>query len=324
MSFLRHIITPSVLALIFCTPWAQAQSWPTRPVRIIVPFAPGSTMESVVRTLAPELTRALGQPILVENKPGAGTVVGVDAAAKAAPDGYTFVSVANSFTVNATLVPKLPYDTLKDLVPVMLVGTSPMAIATAQNKPYQRFADVIAAAKAKPEAVSYGSVGNGSLGHLTMTLVQQAGGFKVTHAPYKGGGPMTADALGGQIDLAVGSVAVIAPHVRGGKLRGVAVTGDKRSAAMPDVLTLSEQGFPGFSALAWWGVFAPAGTPRPIIDRLNAEMAKVLADPATRKQLSEGQGMDIASSTPEALQKWTEGELIRWTKVVRDNQIRPD
>ncbi len=311
-----------LFALMTCASFAQA--WPTRPVKFISPFPPGGSVDPLARLFAARLTDNMGQQFIVENKTGASGSIGTAFVAKSAPDGYTFVFVFDTHAVNPALIPNLPYDTLKDLVPVMLVGTSPMAIATAQSKPYQRFADVIAAAKAKPEAVSYGSVGNGSLGHLTMTLVQQAGGFKVTHAPYKGGGPMTADALGGQIDLAVGSVAVIAPHVRGGKLRGVAVTGDKRSAAMPDVLTLSEQGFPGFSALAWWGVFAPAGTPRPIIDRLNAEMAKVLADPATRKQLSEGQGMDIASSTPEALQKWTEGELIRWTKVVRDNQIRPD
>jgi len=206
---------------------------------------------------------------------------------------------------------------------VMLIGTAPMAIATHPSKPYKSFADVIAAAKAKPDTLSYGTIGNGSLGHLTMTLVQQAGGFKIVHIPYKGGGPMTQDALGGQLDLAVGSVAVIAPHVKSGRLRAIAVTGDKRSSSMPDVPALSEQGFPGFSALAWWGIFAPSGTPKPILDKFHAELVKALDQPDLRKTLTE-LGMDLVVSTPEAEQKFLLGEMSRWGKVVRDNNIRVD
>jgi tripartite-type tricarboxylate transporter receptor subunit TctC len=303
---------------------AHAQAWPAKPVKFVSPFPPGGSVDPLARLFAARLTEAMNQQFIVENRTGASGSIGTAFVAKSAPDGYTFVFVFDTHAVNPSLIPNLSFDTQKDLAPVMLIGTAPMGIATALNKPYKTFADVIAAAKAKPDSVSYGSVGNGSLGHLTMTLVQQAGGFKVVHAPYKGGGPMTADALGGQIDLAVGSVAVIAPHVRGGKLRAVAVTGDKRSAAMPDAPTLAEQGFPGFSALAWWGVFAPSGTPRPIIDRLNAEMGKIIADPTTRKQLTEGQGMDIVGGAPEVLQKWTEGEIARWGKVVRENNIRAD
>jgi tripartite-type tricarboxylate transporter receptor subunit TctC len=183
---------------------------------------------------------------------------------------------------------------------------------------------VIKAAKAKPEAVTYGSIGSGSLGHLTMILVQQAGGFKLTHIPYKGGGPMTTDALGGQVDLAIGSVAVLTPHVKGGKLRAIAVTGDKRSHAMPDVPALSEQGFPGFSALAWWGVFAPSGTPKPIMDRFHAELVKALETAELRKQLGEQLGMDLVVSKPEALQKWLVDEIARWGKVVREHGVKPE
>jgi tripartite-type tricarboxylate transporter receptor subunit TctC len=197
-----------------------------------------------------------------------------------------------------------------------------MAIATGASKPFKTFGDVIKAAKAKPEAVTYGSIGSGSLGHLTMILVQQAGGFKLTHIPYKGGGPMTTDALGGQVDLAIGSVAVLTPHVKGGKLRAIAVTGDKRSHAMPDVAALAEQGFPGFSALAWWGVFAPSGTPKPIMDRFHAELVKALETAELRKQLGEQLGMDLVVSKPEALQKWLVDEIARWGKVVRDNGIK--
>jgi len=207
---------------------------------------------------------------------------------------------------------------------VMLVGTAPMAIVANVAKPYRRFGDVIRAAKAKPEALSIGSVGNGSLGHLAMILLQQAGGFKITHVPYKGGGPMMADVMGGQIDLGIASVAALSANVKGGKLRALALTGDKRSHTMPDVPTLAEQGFPGFSAFAWWGIFAPAGTPKPVLDKFHAELVKVLKQPDLRKQLTETLGMDLASSSPEALQKFLVGEIDRWGKVVRSNNVRAD
>jgi tripartite-type tricarboxylate transporter receptor subunit TctC len=266
----------------------------------------------------------MGQQFIVENKPGASGSIGTAYVAKSAPDGYNFAFVFDTHAVNPTLLPSMPFDTLKDLVPVMLIGTAPMAIATLPSKPYKTFADVIAAAKAKPDTVTYGSIGNGSLGHLTLTLLQHAGGFTMVHIPYKGGGPMIQDALGGQVDLAVGSVAVLAPHVRGGKLRAVAVTGNKRSHSMPEVPALSEQGFPGFSALAWWGVFAPSGTPKPILDKFHAELVKALNLPDLRKTLTEQLGMDLVVSTPDGLQKFLVGEIDRWGKVVRENNIRAD
>ncbi|MBP8297053.1 MAG: tripartite tricarboxylate transporter substrate binding protein [Burkholderiales bacterium] len=301
-----------------------AQSWPTKPVKFISPFPPGGSVDPLARLLAVKLSESLGQPFVVENKTGASGSIGTAFVAKAPPDGYTFVFVFDTHAVNPTLIPNMPFDTAKDLAPVMLIGTAPMAIATAPGKPYKNFADVISAAKAKPDTISYGSIGSGSLGQLTLTLVQQAGGFKIIHIPYKGGGPMVTDALGGQVELAIGSVAVLSPHVKGGKLRAVAVTGDKRSSAMPDVPTLAEQGFPGFSALAWWGVFAPAGTPKPIIDKLNAELAKAINLPDVKKHLSEQLGMDLVVSSPEALQTWTVGEIARWGKVIKENGIRAD
>jgi len=302
---------------------AQSTNWPTKPVKFIVPFPPGGTVDPIARLIAVRLSTSMGQQFIVENKPGASGSIGTAFVAKSAPDGYTFVFVFDTHAVNPALIPGMPFDTVKELAPVMLIGTAPMAIATHPSKPYKTFADVIAAAKAKPDTLSYGTIGNGSLGHLTMTLVQQAGGFKIVHIPYKGGGPMTQDALGGQIDLAVGSVAVIAPHVKSGRLRAIAVTGDKRSQSMPDVPSLSEQGFPGFSALAWWGIFAPSGTPKPILDKFHAELVKALNQPDLRKTLTE-LGMDLVVSTPEAEQKFLLGEMSRWGKVVRDNNIRAD
>jgi tripartite-type tricarboxylate transporter receptor subunit TctC len=312
-----------VLSALASSPTA-AQTWPTKPVRFIVPFPPGGSVDPLARMVGVKLGASLGQQFIVENRPGASGSIGAAFAAKAPPDGYTFLFVFDTHAVNPSLLPNLPYDTAKDLAPVMLVGTAPMAIATNPAKPYKTFGDVIAAAKAKPDAVTIGSIGNGSLGHLTMILVQQAAGIRLVHVPYKGGGPMIQDALGGQIDLAIGSVAVLASHVKGGKLRAIAVTGDKRSHAMPDVPALAEQGFKGFSALAWWGIFAPAATPKPIMDKFHAELVKAFNQPDVRKTLTEQLGMDLVISSPEAQQKWLLGEMQRWGKVVRDNNIRAD
>ena len=317
---------PLLLALLGATlaPTSFAQSWPTKAVTFVSPFPPGGSVDPIARLIAAKLTDALGQQFIVENRVGASGSIGTGYVAKSAPDGYTFVFVFDTHAVNPSLLPKMTFDTLKDLAPVMLIGTAPMALATAPGKPYKTFADFVAAAKAKPDTVSYGSIGSGSLGHLTMMLVQEAGNFKVIHIPYKGGGPMVTDVLGGQIDSGIGSVAVMSAHIKSGKMRPLAVTGETRSAAMPDVPTLAEQGYKGFSALAWWGIFAPAGTPQPIIDKPNAEVAKVLRSPETNKQLTETMGMDIRASSPADLQKWTESELQRWAKVIKENNIKPD
>ena len=303
---------------------ASAQDWPAKPVKFVVPFPPGGSVDPLARLVGAKLGDALKQQFVVENKPGASGSIGTAFAAKSPPDGYTFVFVFDTHAVNPALIPGMTFDTAKDLAPVMLVGTAPMAIATAASKPYKNFGDVIKAAKAKPDSVTFGSIGNGSLGHLTMILVQQSSGLKLVHVPYKGGGPMTADAIGGQVDLAIGSVAVIAPHVKGGKLRAVAITGQKRSQSMPEVPSLSELGFPGFNALAWWGIFAPAGTPKPILDKFHAELVKALGQADLRKTLTETLGMDLVVSSPEAQQKFLLDEMARWGKVVKDNGIKPD
>jgi len=302
----------------------QAQAWPAKPVRFVVPYPPGGSTDPMARLIAAKLTDSLGQPFVVENRSGASGTIGTAFVAKSPQDGYTFLFVFDYHAVNPFLIPNLPFDTVKDLAPVMLVGTAPMAIATGIAKPYKTFGDVVAAAKAKPGSISIGSVGSGSLGHLTMVLVQQAAGISLIHIPYKGGGPMTADAVGGQIDLAIGSVAVITPHVTGGKLRAIAVTGDTRSRALPDVPTLAEQGLPGFSALAWWGIFAPAGVPKPIIDKFNAELVKAFNLPDVRKLLTETLGIDLVVGSPEGLGTWLDSQMKRWGKVVKDNNIRAD
>lgn len=303
---------------------AVAQDWPSKPVKFVVPFPPGGSVDPLARLTGAKLGDALKQPFVVENRTGAGGTVGTAYVAKSPPDGYTFVFVFDSHAVNQALVPNLPFDTAKDFAPVMLVGTAPYAIATQAAKRWKSFADVVAASKAKPESVSVGSIGNGTLGHLLLVMAQQQAGIKLTHAPYRGGGPMTQDMLGGQIELGVGSVALLAPHVRGGRMRAIAVAGDKRSPALPDVPTLVEQGYPGLTAHAWWGIFAPAGTPKPVLDRFHAELVKAYNLPDVRKTLTESLGMDLVVSTPEQLQQWNSAEMQRWGKIVRDNNIRTD
>ena len=320
-----RILKGLLAALLAAAPLAAAaQDWPSKPVKFVVPFPPGGSVDPLARLTGVKLGEALKQQFVVENRTGAGGTVGTAFVAKSPPDGYTFVFVFDSHAVNQALVPNLPFDTAKDFAPVMLVGTAPYAIATATAKPWKSFTEVVAASKAKPESVSVGSIGNGTLGHLLLVMAQQQAGVKLTHAPYRGGGPMTQDMLGGQIELGVGSVALLTPHVRGGRMRAVAVAGEKRSSALPDVPTLIEQGYPGLTAHAWWGIFAPAGTPKPVIDRLNAELVKVYNLPDVRKTLTETLGMDLVVSTPEQLQQWNAAEMQRWGKIVKDNNIRAD
>jgi tripartite-type tricarboxylate transporter receptor subunit TctC len=303
---------------------AQSPAWPARPVKFIVPFPPGGSVDALARLLAVKMNEATGQPFVVDNKPGASGSIGTALAAKSPADGYTFVFAFDTHATNPALIHNLPYDTFRDLAPVMLVGTAPMAVVTNVASKYQSFNDVVQASKTKPDSVSYGSTGNGTLGHLIMMLLQQAGGIKLVHAPYKGAGPMLQDMLGGQIDLAVATVAILTPYIKSGRVRALAVTGDKRSGALPEVPALAEQGFPGLTGLAFWAIFAPAGTPAPVLDKFHAELVKILGQPDTYKLLSEQLGMSLAVSSPEALQKFVLGEAERWGKVVRENNIRSD
>jgi len=303
---------------------SHSQAWPAKAVKFIVPYPPGGTVDPLARLLGGKLQESLGQPFVVENRPGAGGLVGTGAAAKAAPDGYTFLFVFDNHAVNPALVANVPFDTLKDFAPVMLVGTAPYAIAAHPSRPFRSFAEVVQAAKAKPDSISIGSIGNGTLAHLTIALAQQAGGFRINHIPYKGGGPMTQDLMGGQVDLGIGSAALLTPHVRSGKVRAVATTGEKRAHTLPDVPTLVEQGIPGVTVYAWWGILAPTGTPKPMMGKFHSELQKALNLPDVRKTLTEGMGMELIVSSPEVLQKWIVSEMQRWGKVVRDNNIKAD
>jgi tripartite-type tricarboxylate transporter receptor subunit TctC len=310
-----------LLALLILAGNALAQDWPTKPVKFVSPYPPGGSVDPLARLLAAKLTDSLKQQFIVENRTGASGIIGTDYVAKSAPDGYTFVFIFDTHAVHQALNPKLTFDPVKDFAPVMIVGTAPMAVTTGAMKPYKTFADVIAAAKAKPDAVTIGNVGNGSLAHLTTIVLNQAAGIQLVPVPYKGGGPLSLDVMGGQVELGMASTAAQAQHVRGGKMRALVLTGDKRSHTMPDVPTLKEQGI-DLAAHAWWGILAPAGTPRPIIDKIHAELTKAINLPDVKKTLVETMGMDIVALSPEATQKWILGEMARWGKVVKENNIR--
>ena len=299
---------------------AQAQEWPTHVVKFVSPYPPGGSVDPLARLFAAKLQESLKQPFIVENRTGGSGIVGTDYVAKSAPDGYTFVFIFDTHSVHQALNPKLPFDPVKDFAPVMLVGRAPMAITTGAMKPYKTFAEVLAAAKAKPDAISMGNVGNGSLAHLTTIVLNQATGARFLPVPYKGGGPLSTDLIGGQIDLAMASTAAQAQHVRGGKMRALALTGDTRSNTMPDVPTLKELGI-DVSAYAWWGILAPAGTPRPIIDKLHAEIVKAIQLADVHRTLTETLGMEVMAASPADTQKWIDEQMARWGKVVRDNHI---
>ncbi|HST02015.1 MAG TPA: tripartite tricarboxylate transporter substrate binding protein [Usitatibacter sp.] len=318
MSILRTA-SIAIVALAF-NAGALAQSWPAKPVRIISVFPPGGSVDQVARIFAAKLTEQMHQQFIVENKGGAPGSIGTQAVAAAAPDGYTFGVVFDTHAVNPLLL-KLPFDTLKDLAPVMLVGTSPMAIVASVNQPYKDFREVIAAARAKPGSVSIGSIGTGSLGHLAIAQISKAEKVEITHIPYRGGGPLMTDALGGQVPLAIGSVFLVAPHVKGGKVKALAVTSLKPSPQLPGAMPVADQGVPGFSALSWWGVIAPANTPQPIVQKMYEELAKALKDPKVAKQLTD-QGIDIVGGGPKELDAWVRQEMGKWAVVVKENNIK--
>jgi len=303
---------------------AQVAEWPTRPVRFVVPFPPGGSNDQLARLLGARLAEITGQTFVVDNRTGASGAIGTALVAKAPADGHTYLFAFDTHAINPALYRKLPYDTFKDFAPVMLIGTAPQCIAANAASVYKSMGDVIRATKAKPDSVTYGSTGNGTLGHLMMMVLQKEGGFKAVHVPYKGFAPMMTDTVGGQLDMGIATVAVLSPFITGGRLRGLAVSSETRSSAMPDVPTLSEQGFPGFSGLSWWGIFAPANTPRPLVAKFHAELSRIINAPDLHKRLSEQLGMNVITSSPEALQKFLVSEAERWGKVIKDNQIRAD
>jgi tripartite-type tricarboxylate transporter receptor subunit TctC len=304
----------------FCTTVSgNGQSWPPNPIRIIVPFPPGGTTDQIARRIQPLLQTDLKTTIIIENRSGASGSIGTQAAVAAPPDGATFLLVFDSHVVNPSILPNLPFDTRKDLAPIMLIGTSPMVITAHPASDYKRLADVVAAARKKEAALAYGTIGAGSLAHLAMSQIANELKLTMTNIPYKGGGPLASDAVAGHVQVTIASIALLSPHIMAGALRPLAVTSAKRFSQLPDTPTLSESGI-AVDAESWWGMLAPAKTPTEIIARMHAAMTKALQEPAVQQGLSE-QGIVYRVSTPEAFGEFIEGEITRWAKVIKDNRI---
>lgn len=322
-TFRRSLVAALALGAATLAVGQTQAPWPSRqPIKLVAVFPPGGSVDQVARILAQPLSQALGQSVIVENRGGASGSIGTAAVAAAPPDGYTFAVVFDTHGVNPSLIPGMPFDTRKDLVPLVLVGTSPMVLATYAGSEYKTFADVVAAARAK-KPVSYGTIGSGSLGHLAMALLGKSSSLDWTHIPFKGGGPLMTDAVAGHVPLSIGSVFVTKPHIDSKRLRPLAVTTLKRSPDLPDVPTLAESGYPGFEAPAWWALLAPARTPPEIVKRMNEELNKVLKQPDIAKKL-DAQGIDVVGGSSEAASVFIDRQIDTWAKVVKDNNIKPD
>jgi tripartite-type tricarboxylate transporter receptor subunit TctC len=297
-----------------------AQEWPTaKPIRLIAVFPPGGSVDQVSRILAEALRQQLNQTVVVENIGGASGVVGTQAVARAAPDGYTFGVVFDTHGVNPGLKPSMPFDTLKDLEHIHLIGTAPMLLGASKGSPVTSFAQLVEASKAK-QKTSYGTIGAGSLGHLALASLAKTAGFDWTHVPYRGGGPLMTDAAGGHVPLVVGSLFLVKPQVDAGNVKPLVVSTSKRSRQMPDVPTIAESGFPGFDAPAWWGVIGPAKLPPAVISRFNDALAKALRTPEVAQKLN-AQGIDILAAGPEVFKPFVDKQISTWAKFIKDNNI---
>ena len=299
---------------------AAAQTYPAKPVRFIVPYAPGGATDLLARTIGEKLSASLGQPFVVENRPGAATLVGAQVVAKSEPDGYTLLmATSTTLAINASLYSKLPYDPVKDFAPISLVSVQPFVLLVNPNLPVQSVKDLVALAKSKPGQLAYATGGSGSFPHLAMALFQSMTGIDVIHVPYKGSAPALTDLMGGQIAMMFDNTAI--NYVKGGKLRALGVTTQERLAVMPNVPTLSEAGVPGYELAAWQGVVTTAGTPRPIIDKLNAEIVKLLTLPDVQARLT-ADGGRVISSAPDQFATYIRSEIGRFAKIVKASGAR--
>ncbi|MDD0811537.1 tripartite tricarboxylate transporter substrate binding protein [Curvibacter sp. RS43] len=327
----RHTVQRRQLLLALClssTGLASSPTWaayPERPIRIVVPFAPGGGTDLVARSMSVAMGQELGQSVIIENKPGGATLIGTDAVAKSAPDGYTLVMATLAHVVNPTIQPKLPYAHDKAFAPVMLVGVSPNVLVVNPKSPYKTVQDIINAAKASPGKLSFASQGAGTSAHLAGELFKNLSGTFILHIPYRGAGPALTDLMGGQVDMMFATASAVGNLIESGKLRAIAVTTEARSKArnLANLPTIAESGVPGYVADSWYGLFAPAATPKDIVTRLNAAANKAVQTEAFKKQL-ENEGLVIKGGTPQDFDAYAKREEGRWRKVVKDNNITAD
>ena len=316
----RAVLSAIALAATATLPLgAAAQNYPTKPITIVVPFAAGGTTDILARLVGQHLSTELGQPVVVENKAGAGGNIGAAFAAKAAADGHTlFMGTVGTHAINASLYKKLPYDPIKDFAPLTRVAMVPNLLVAHPSQPFKTVQEMIAYAKANPGKINFGSPGNGASPHLSGELFKSMTKVDMVHVPYKGSAPAVSDLLGGQISIMFDNLPSVIPHVRSGKLRAIAISTAKRSADLPDVPTISEAGVPGYEATSWFGMFAPAATPKPVLDKISAALGKVLANAEVKKKIDD-QGGEPANETPAQFADFIQKESLKWGKVVKES-----
>jgi tripartite-type tricarboxylate transporter receptor subunit TctC len=319
----RFVVALSAVAASLAFTVAVAQSYPARPVRMIVPFAPGGNTDIIGRVFAPKFGEFLGQPIVIDNRAGAGSVIGTEITAKSPPDGYVLLMVSAAHTINPAMAKKLPYDSIRDFTPMGVIADVPTAFAVHPALPAKNVKEFIAIARARPGEIFYSTAGRGTVGHLAAELLNSVAKIKLTAVHYKGSGPSVIDLISGQVQMQLMSMPAAVPHVKSGKLRMIAQTGEKRSGAAPTVLTMQEQGLKGFVVSSGFALFGPANTPRPIVERVNGALVRALNDPTVKKNLAD-QGADVVAGTPEQHDAFNKAEIAKWIKVVREAGIQPE
>jgi tripartite-type tricarboxylate transporter receptor subunit TctC len=302
---------------------ATAQDYPNRPVRIVVPFAPGGSADVFGRALAQHLQTALGQGVVIDNRPGGGSLIGTEAVAKAAPDGYTLLLMSNTHTVNESLIPSKTYALLRDFAPIAPISYSDLVLVTKADLPARTLAELIAAAKKKPGGMSYASSGPGTPYHMAGELFKAMAGISIVHIPYRGSAGARTDVLGGQLEMMFDAIPTMTEHIKSGKVRAVATTGKSRSPVLPDVPTMDEAGVKGYEATLWLGLLAPKGTPPAVVARLNAELAKLTANPETRRAWS-AQGATPMTMGVDEFTRYLEADIAKWAKVVKFSGAKPE
>lgn len=321
---MKFAVRLCLAALLACAGNACAQVWPAKPLRLIVPYPPGGSADILARAIGQKLADGLGQPVAIDNRPGAGTAIGAEAAAKSPPDGYTIMlGTVSSHAINPALNPALKYDPLKDFAPVSLVASIPFVLLVHPSLPARSVQELIALARAKPGALNFSSAGTGTSNHLAGELLKSLTGTFMVHIPYKGSAPALTDLLAGQVNLMFDLVLTAQPHVKSGAARALAVTGRERSAALPGVPSVAESGIPGYEVSAWFGLFAPAGTAAAIINTLNAQTVRTMGLADLRDRLA-SQGAEAVTNTPEEFAAYVKEELGKWTRVVKTAGIKAD
>ncbi|HEU0258921.1 MAG TPA: tripartite tricarboxylate transporter substrate binding protein [Burkholderiales bacterium] len=311
-----------LLLALFIASSASAQSWPSKPIRYIVPFPPGAFNDTLARTLAADLPKTLGQPVIVENRPGGNTLIATEMAAKSPPDGYTLFGAALPFSVIQSLY-KTSFDVTKDFAPITLAGVTPNLLVANPGAPFNDVKGLIAYAKANPGKLNYASTGNGTSNHLSFELFKAMTGTQVTHVPYKGSAPAVTDLIAGQVQVMFDNTPNVLPHVKAGKLKALGVSSKTRSQFAPDVPSVDEAGVPGYDVTVWFGVLTVAGTPPDIVKRLNTEMVKILTSPEVKERISKS-GVDVVAGTPEHFSGFLKAEVSRWAKVIQEANIKAD